>query len=161
MSYPLQSLTHSNDLKYMFAFVAMATSCELLCTLWNIPLQPACFVFTLGWKKTLPNIKDRSFHWVHVLSALRQCRTFQWPHTSALISSPESVLKFTELFSPKVIYHRTALEKPLKCECCAQWAGHILSSLVFNQWLLMVRPPVPVWILYFFVVQCCKQQNER
>lgn len=74
MSYLLQSLTHANDLKYMSAYFAVATSmwnCFVHCE--KISLQPAHFVLTLGWQRLCQNIKDHSFHWINVLSAFRRC----------------------------------------------------------------------------------------
>lgn len=84
--------------------------CELLCTLWNSSLQPAHFMFTLGWKRLCQNIKDHSLHGINILYLLSEDKSlhFSWFCISGFgvffFSSWESYVETMKLFFFKVIY---------------------------------------------------------
>lgn len=124
--------------------------CELLCTLWNIALQPACFVFTLGWKRLCQTLKTiLSTKWAFYVLSTVQSISVGFAFLSGVLL-PAHKASFLQSNIPRDCIGRTT-------------AARMLCLVVFPQWLLVVKIPVSAWaiqLIFFFVAQHHTQQQE-
>lgn len=157
MSYSLQSLTHSNDLKYMFASFAMATSMwTALYTVKYIP--PAClFCVYSGLERLCQTLKT-------ILSTeltfyLLSCNAVHFSGPICLLCFPLQSHSSNPIF----------LQNNIAYGCIGKTTEVWMLGLVS-------KSDCPLWSLFsdywelkfqfqlepsFFVAQCCQQQNER
>lgn len=106
-------------------------NCSVHCE--TISLQPAHFVFTLGWKRLCQNIKTILFTKLTYLLSEDESLHFSWFCISGIFFFLSRIIEFLKLFFFKVIYPWLPMSLPWQW---LPWRNNRVVNVVPSEWVV-------------------------